>query len=38
MKEINHWKQQQKQIKLKDAEDKLVFWTIIIAGVVLCLI
>jgi len=38
MKEINHWKQQQKQIELKDAQDKLVFWTIIFAGVILCLI
>ena len=35
MQEFNHWKQQQKQIKIKDAEDRLIFWIIVFAGVML---
>jgi hypothetical protein len=35
MREFNHWSQQQKQIKIKDAQDKLIFWLLIIGvGVV----
>lgn len=35
MREFNQWSQQQKQIKIKDAQDKLIFWLLIIGvGVV----
>lgn len=39
MKQINHWKKQENYNKRKDAEDRLVFWTLVLGGLlVICVI
>jgi hypothetical protein len=35
MKEFNHWKERQEEIKRRDAQDRAVFWTIVIGGFIL---
>jgi len=35
MKEYNHWKESEKYKERKAAEDRAVFWTIILGGFVL---
>ena len=35
MQEFNHWKERQEAIKRKAAEDRAVWWTILIGGFIL---